>query len=399
MMRGPLALLAVAFATIPTSAVAASSVPSFTVSPTPVTSSAASIEPSFKVTPSEKPAGSELNSLSGVAAISASDAVAVGDTRSSKSASTFRALIEQFDGKEWKSVNSASVTATDTTFLGGVAATGEKNVWAVGSDRKAGPETKSESLIEHFNGKEWTRVASPAGEPPAAALNGVSADSETDAWAVGESHSPNPHEGAIETLIEHFNGKEWSVVPGATGPFPDARENRLVSVDALSPSNVFADGFSGDGDPLAEHFNGKEWSVADLPVLRASGRLRSISASSSTDVWAVGFANGEPLAFHFNGVEWSVVATPTLPGTKPAGNLDGVLDLSPTNVWAVGFSESEGVPHKPLIEHFNGSSWSIVQSPSIATASALAGVAGLGEGPELAIGVQEGEKAPLTVQN
>jgi hypothetical protein len=382
MRKGLLAVVAMAFATFPALALAATGEP-------------------FKVTPSEKPAGSELNTLEGVTALSAKDAFAVGFTRSNQKGASFRALVEQFNGKEFKAVKPATVTATDTTFLHGVSGTGESNVWAVGSDRKAGTETKSQSLIEHFNGKEFTRVASPAGEPPEANLAGISADSATDAWAVGSAHSPNIHEGAIETLIEHFNGKEWVISPGANKELlPMPRENRLIGVVALSPTNVYADGVSGDGDAIIEHFNGKEWTVAKLPVMQANTQLVSISASSSNDVWAVGASsNGGSLALHFNGVEWSVVPTAALPGTNAGARFSGVVDLGPANVWVVGLKVAEGSPRQPLVEHFNGSAFSIASTPTIPTASTLLGVAGLGEGPEFAVGVQEGEKSPLALEN
>ena len=55
------------------------------------------------------------------------------------------------------------------------------------------------------------RLALPecsSGSGRSGGLNGVSADSATDAWAVG--HYFNPTTGAEETLALHWNGTSWS---------------------------------------------------------------------------------------------------------------------------------------------------------------------------------------------
>ena len=59
----------------------------------------------------------------------------------------------------------------------------------------------------------------------------------------------------------------------------------------------------------------------------------------------------------FNGTSWSIQTTPTLAG---GGGFNSVAVVSPTDVWAVG-SRAERQPQ--LIEHFNGTSWSVVASP------------------------------------
>ena len=49
--------------------------------------------------------------------------------------------------------------------------------------------------------------------------------------------------------------------------------------------------------------------------------------------------------------------------TKYAGFV-GVLDRAPNDVWAVGGSTVDGSLYMNLIEHWNGSAWSIVPSPN-----------------------------------
>jgi len=89
--------------------------------------------------------------LTGVAAVSASNAWAVGDTGSGGT------LIAHWDGTAWKRVPSPS-PAGSTLFR--VAATSARNAWAVGCSGCRGPGVP-EPLILRWNGTGWTRVANP----------------------------------------------------------------------------------------------------------------------------------------------------------------------------------------------------------------------------------------------
>jgi hypothetical protein len=58
---------------------------------------------------------------------------------------------------------------------------------------------------------------------------------------------------------------------------------------------------------------------------------------------------------HWDGTRWSVIPSPNT--AKFYNGLNGVAALSPTDIWAVGSSD------QPLVEHWNGKKWSIVPSP------------------------------------
>ena len=92
-----------------------------------------------------------------------------------------------------------------------------------------------------------------------------------------------------------------------------------------------------------------------------------VSADATNDVWAVGtLAFGATVIEHFNGTAWSVVSSPS-PGLGE-DVLTGVTALAPNNVWAVGFYATDlntDRPTKTLIEHWDGSSWKVVSSPNI----------------------------------
>src|SRR5207247_2313765 len=68
-------------------------------------------------------------------------------------------------------------------------------------------------------------------------------------------------------------------------------------------------------------------------------------------------------ALHWDGSAWSIVATPNAP--MDWSRLYGVAATSSNDVWAVGASQDvASVPGRTLIEHWDGSAWSIVPSPS-----------------------------------
>jgi len=64
---------------------------------------------------------------------------------------------------------------------------------------------------------------------------------------------------------------------------------------------------------------------------------------------------------------WSVILSAN-PG-EGADAFAGVAVVSANDVWAVGFYEDNVGPSQTLIEHWNGTSWSVVGSPNVGTSS------------------------------
>jgi hypothetical protein len=212
----------------------------------------------------------------------------------------------------------------------------------------------------------YTLVASPNAFAGNNVLNGVSASSQSDAWAVGSlCCSPVRHSG-LGTLTEHWNGTAWSIVPS---PDTVLNDDVLTAVADVSPTNAWAVGEVNQSSfktrhPLIVHWNGTSWSTVAAPSNVPIAELLAVNADSASDVWAVGDdQHGSGVILHFNGVSWSSFAAPALAGGE---TLQGVKAFSPTNVWAVGgrFSGCANSIGKTLILHFNGTAWSIVPSPS-----------------------------------
>src|SRR5262249_46578012 len=120
--------------------------------------------------------------------------------------------------------------------------------------------------------------------------------------------------------------------------------------------------------PLVERWDGTSWSVVPTPAvpLATFAELHSVTALSSIDVWAVGDYHlsgaAKPLIEHWDGTRWSIVPGPSV----LAGILFGVTALSSTDVWAVGGYAPVDFG-QGLAEHWDGTSWSIVpmQLPTV----------------------------------
>jgi hypothetical protein len=272
----------------------------------------------------------------------------------------------------------------NNTILTGASALTSTNAWAVGEQFGAAGQAPPPPVSYHWNGTAWSLVATPILGVSSSLLS-VSASTPTDAWAVGMSVLGRHDDG---TLMEHWNGTAWSVnsslvVTGYTA--------ELTGVVDLSPTNAWAVGEANGS--LLEHWNGSTWSEAAIPDPDFTpGTDDSISASSASDIWVVGStlnaATDEfvPEALHFNGTAWSVVPMPQA-GTNTS-TIGAVTDISATNAWAVGedIGATSAVGGSTLIEHWNGSSWSIVPSPTPGADPGLTGIAARGPSDVYAVG-------------
>lgn len=98
-----------------------------------------------------------------------------------------------------------------------------------------------------------------------------------------------------------------------------------------------------------------------------SDNLRAVAASSPSNVWAVGTYEAigwqQTLIEHWNGTAWTIMPSPD-PGGQRANNfLYAVAATSASSAWAVGSYRKGDVWHT-LIEHWNGYSWRVTPSPS-----------------------------------
>jgi len=293
------------------------------------------------------------------------DAWAVGEWSPIAHNAPSYGLIEHWNGAKW-TVVPVPQQGDYTTALTGVAAISPTAAWAIGFASTA--RGRRVTVFMGWDGRRWRYLPSPVGN----FTGGLAAISARDIWLVGEEgatkSTPTYH-----TLVEHWNGSRWTIVP-APYAYKDQKPNiGLSAVGGSSSTNVWAVGRyqSGptDSSPLIEHWDGTRWQLqpSQSPVPpRDEGGFDAIAAVSRTSAWAVGSAFGRgyiPLIERWDGVRWTATPSRFLPGvTDPA--LAGVAAVDPRLAWAVGWAVNRNGRSIALIEKWNGTSWQQVANPS-----------------------------------
>jgi hypothetical protein len=332
----------------------------------------------WSVVPSPNPSGT-YNYLLGVTALASNNVWAVGNFNAA--GGNQQTLILKWNGTAWVQVAGDNTGPIGAQFtLSAVSAISGSDIWAVGDN--------SHTLAEHWNGTRWRIVSTPNAGTGDNILNGVSGSASNDVWEVGYYMFGTWK----RTLIEHWNGIRWSIV---SSPNSKKRINELNGVVAISPSNAWAAGSATSGGldqtTLILHWDGTRWTIVPSPSPGTAGlnALYGVTANSANDVWAVGsFTNSgeyaQTLTVHWDGASWRVIPSANVPGSN--NELYGVVAISANDVWAVGYSGNAAFGFFTLIEHWNGSSWSIVSSPSPQGDDILRAVSGTGGGDVWAVG-------------
>lgn len=320
------------------------------------------------------------------------EALAVGGYYTGREGGPNGAFIEEWTGRRWRLVGSPLPNAS----LWSVSASDPTDAWAVG-----------DHLVEHWNGHSWRRVATARVQGNI--LWATAANRPHEAWLVGERWRGESKNGT--TFAERWKGNRWSVVPTPNPPVAGRRYHAILqAVSVRSADDAWAVGYWLTGPhmlvsrTLIEHWDGRRWRIVPSPNVRASDGvlydiLFAVTADRSDDAWAVGSyesqaggyggAGEHALALHWNGRDWSRSALPTI---RERSFLHGVVARA-GKAWAVG---DRGVPahnHRPLIEHWDGTRWTAARSPGgfdLAAASAAI------NGPTWAVGAVR--RRPLAAQ-
>ncbi|HJT82054.1 MAG TPA: hypothetical protein VJ719_12725 [Chthoniobacterales bacterium] len=157
----------------------------------------------------------------------------------------------------------------------------------------------------------------------------------------------------------------------------------LFGVTCVSESDCWAVG-TRRSHTFTEHWDGTSWTFVfspDIDPAHNHHELLAVTCNSATDCWAVGARSDltSPAIYtlieHWNGTSWSIVDSPNAPSTVH-NRLNSVTCSSASDCWAVGYSTVSGGV-STLIQHWDGNTWTIVSSPNRASAiySSLSGVA------------------------
>ena len=105
----------------------------------------------------------------------------------------------------------------------------------------------------------------------------------------------NSSQQTVTTLVEHWDGMQWSVIPSPNQSVTAGSFNTLRSVTGTSGSNLYAAGFfanaqtGGQQQTLVEHFDGQNWSIIASPTKGIAQQLQGIFALPDTsNLWTVG---------------------------------------------------------------------------------------------------------------
>ena len=201
-------------------------------------------------------------------------------------------------------------------------------------------------------GLGWHDVSIPSPGTLYNELTSVTAIASDDIWAVGYQTSTP---GVPASLTMHWDGSAWSVVPS---PSP-SNFVVLQGVAGVASNDVWADGYS-QNQSLVMHWDGSQWTVVSAPSPLGSTYLANMDALASNDVWAVGASNGQTLVIHWDGSEWSIVPSPSVASVD--NFLYAVDAISADDVWASGYTSAQSQQDHPLVMHWDGLQWTIIDS-------------------------------------
>jgi len=189
----------------------------------------------------------------------------------------------------------------------------------------------------------------------------ISSLATNDVWSAGAQ-------------IMHWNGSAWTISFTPTSP-----QDVLRSVVEIAPDDVWVVGEQQtNGMPshaLTLHWNGKTWqsiSSADSAV-GGKNALVAVSGISADDVWAAGFSvplQGPitPLLEHWNGTKWSVIHL----SVSASLQFTSVKAFAPNDVWAAGYEYGTHAGKnftQPATEHWNGTVWKAIVTPDLSASN------------------------------
>lgn len=301
--------------------------------------------------------------------------------------------VYHYDGASWR-----EVTLPVAAGFNAIAAVSPTDIWIAGDGSYASPPDGNVTIL-HYDGRSWTRQATPrlADFSSIASLAMVSPD---EGWAVGSATLDGNKGWYPPTgVILHYVNGVWSMAK--TLPAIN-----LQTISMGSASNGWIGGnlvtYSKTGQlpqtespdetdtPKLWRFTSGQWVEASVPRSNLlpedappEGQITSITMLSATEGWMFGSLDYgiqsldqsallQPDVFHLEHGRWVQVQTPTLQQRRSV-YLSQIALLAPDEFWGVGTSLWQtGIPADtsfgytptvtPLIAHYKGGVWGIVES-------------------------------------
>ncbi len=288
---------------------------------------------------------------------------------------------------EWSRISMSN--SSNNAHLRAVTAAGPDYAWTVGDDKN------NEYLLYSWNAatQAWQQDTSPSVSHNRYVkdLDGVSAASPKDVWAVGSRSDKAGNIKRRYLILRHYNGN-WCVLEPSSScgsktiPADNNSNEDLRGVSVLDTTgDGFADiGFAvGDGGQILK-YDGTNWSKETSPTSRD---LFAVKVVSSSEAWAAG---DRGTVIRWNGTSWSTVSGTGIPTDN---NLDlyAITTLKRSNEnfayvgWIVGRSGGNGVAYRFTQSSAGSPTWA-TNSPTGGANKRLRGVAMLRENDVWAVG-------------
>ncbi len=348
----------------------------------------------WSISPAENPTATG-GQLTAVACPTANDCTAVG-VYSDRTGNQVT-LAEQWNGTAW-AIQTTPRPANQVGGLEAVACPAPSACTAVGyAYDSAGVRI---TLAERWNGTAWAiqPTPNPAGAE-ASSFAGVACASISACTAVG---SYTTSAGTPVTLAEDWDGTSWAIqaTPNPAGATSSSLAAvACTSADVCSAVGSEVSGTNPAGANLAEQSASAVWTIAVTPTASTAGPLAGVSCTDRTDCVAVGRRARNSETEIWNGIRWRMepnhltrvsldsvtclslsfcmaagstaalwggstwapqaIALP--PGSE--GEFTGVSCSSTSACTLVG-SDFLGALFQPVIERWNGTSWSTQRAPA-----------------------------------
>jgi hypothetical protein len=216
-------------------------------------------------------------------------------------------------------------------------------VWAVGY---AGGGSDFHYFEARRQDGRWTRVKSPKLGGLRGSINAIAAPAVGTVWLAGARQQPH---GSLPS-IWRWTGKRFALarLPSLVG----GAARVVKSLSASSATNAWAVGpmFLANKTQVTLHWDGHAWSAVAFPAGLEGQGLTAVSTSGPRNAWALR-SDGE--MEHWNGTAWSVQGT-----AAPGVDLVGIATSGPKLAYAVGFMHLDHGAYRTIILRFNGISWS-----------------------------------------
>lgn len=260
-------------------------------------------------------------------------------------------VMERWHKKKFGLVRTAVANAT----LEGLSCPSARSCWVVGSATDASNHTSP--VIEHWNGKRWSRVKlhNPNGDDNF--LDDVSCPSTRRCYAVGGHGSNTVFPVRSSPLVERWNGKKWSMQKSPRTP-AGATSGGFNAITCRTKSSCTA---AGTYIPHGKYFDhvyvgvlrGKKWSLEKVPqpfhaqyayaaatdLACPSAKRCVMSGSGAPD------ANGRTLltavAWASKGKSWKRIKLPRA-DAGTGSELTDTTCASAHRCWLVGYASSSG---------------------------------------------------------